>query len=64
MPPEGLAGNARLPEPLVTLPRERVQPVDGTGGDGGQDLFERAADDKLVAHKAKSCTGRSRSPAP
>ncbi|MEU1295169.1 hypothetical protein ABZ439_22365 [Streptomyces sp. NPDC005840] len=39
VPQEGPAGNARLPESLVTLPRERVQPVDGTGGIRGQDLF-------------------------
>lgn len=63
VPQEGLAGNVRLPESLVTLPRERTQPVDGTGGIRGQDLFAYAADDKPVAHKAKSCTGRSRAPA-
>ncbi len=62
VPWEKLAENARLSESLVTLLvmrlRERAQPVDGTGGDGGRDLFEYTDDGKLVVYEAKSFTGR------
>ncbi|WP_416531795.1 hypothetical protein [Streptomyces coelicoflavus] len=43
---------------LVMRLRERAQPVDGAGGDGGRDLFEYTDDDKLVVYEAKSFTGR------
>ncbi|WP_318219247.1 hypothetical protein [Streptomyces sp. SCL15-6] len=43
---------------LVMRLRERAQPVDGTGGDGGRDLFEYTDDNKLVVYEAKSFTGR------
>lgn len=62
VPWERLAENARLSESLVTLLvmrlRERAQPVDGTGGDGGRDLFEYTDDGELVVYEAKSFTGR------
>ncbi|MEV5441288.1 hypothetical protein AB0N23_01835 [Streptomyces sp. NPDC052644] len=62
VPWEKLAENPRLSESLVTLLvmrlRERAQPVDGTGGDGGRDLFEETDDGELVVYEAKSFTGR------
>ncbi|MGW9316793.1 hypothetical protein ACWGSB_31155 [Streptomyces albidoflavus] len=42
---------------MVMRLRERAQPVDGTGGDGGRDPFEYTDDDKLVVYEAKSFTG-------
>ncbi|MFJ8113053.1 hypothetical protein [Streptomyces sp. NPDC096132] len=62
VPWEKLAENPRLSESLVTLLvmrlRERAQAVDGTGGDGGRDLFEYTDDGELVVYEAKSFTGR------
>ncbi|MCX4993707.1 hypothetical protein [Streptomyces sp. NBC_00568] len=62
VPWEKLAENPSLSESLVTLLvmrlRERAQPVDGTGGDGGRDLFEYTDDGELVVYEAKSFTGR------
>ncbi|MFE9782266.1 hypothetical protein ACFYPA_29480 [Streptomyces sp. NPDC005775] len=62
VPWEKLAENPRLSESLVTLLvmrlREQAQAVDGTGGDGGRDLFEYTADGELVVYEAKSFTGR------
>lgn len=62
VPWERLAENPRLSESLVTLLvmrlRERAQPVDGTGGDGGRDLFEYTDNGELAVYEAKSFTGR------
>lgn len=62
VPWEKLAENPRLSESLVTLLvmrlRERAQPVDGVGGDGGRDLFEYTDDGELVVYEVKSFTGR------
>lgn len=62
VPWDKLAENPKQSESLVTLLmlrlRERAQPVDGTGGDGGRDLFEYTADGELVVYEAKSFTGR------
>ncbi|MEU3620306.1 hypothetical protein ABZ725_49790 [Streptomyces sp. NPDC006872] len=64
VPWEKLAESPRLSESLVTLLvmrlRERAQPVDGTGGDGGRDLFEYTDDGELVVYDAKSFTGRTK----
>ncbi len=35
----------------------RAQAVDGTGGDGGRDLFEYTADNRLINYEVKSFTG-------
>ncbi|MEV4865504.1 hypothetical protein MRBLMF1_006986 [Streptomyces ossamyceticus] len=43
---------------LVLRLRERARAVDGSGGDGGRDLFEDAEDGELVVYEAKSFTGR------
>lgn len=62
VPWEKLAENPSLSESLVTLLvmrlRERAQAVDGTGGDGGRDLFEYTDDGELIVYEAKSFTGR------
>lgn len=62
VPWEKLAENPRLSESLVTLLvmrlQKRAQPVDGTGGDGGRDLFEETDDGEVVVYEAKSFTGR------
>jgi hypothetical protein len=43
---------------LVLRLRDRAQAVDGTGGDGGRDLFEYTESNELVLYEAKSFTGR------
>ncbi|MFE2561612.1 hypothetical protein ACFXGT_37515 [Streptomyces sp. NPDC059352] len=65
IPWDDLAKNPRASESLVTLLmlrlRGRAQAVDGSGGDGGRDLFEYAEDGRLVIYEAKSFTGRMNS---
>lgn len=62
IPWDALAKNPRASESLVTLLmlrlRGRAQAVDGSGGDGGRDLFEYTEDGQLVIYEAKSFTGR------
>ncbi|MFF5837849.1 hypothetical protein ACFY7V_24565 [[Kitasatospora] papulosa] len=62
VPWEKLAECPKQSESLVTLLmlrlRERAQPVDGAGGDGGRDLFEYTPERELVLYEAKSFTGR------
>ncbi|MFJ5157055.1 hypothetical protein ACIQCF_37085 [Streptomyces sp. NPDC088353] len=43
---------------LVLRLRQRARAVDGSGGDGGRDLFEYTEDGELVVYEAKSFTGR------
>lgn len=43
---------------LVLRLRQRARAVDGSGGDGGRDLFEYTAGGELLAYEAKSFTGR------
>ena len=43
---------------LVLRLRERARAVDGSGGDGGRDLFEHTEDGELTVYEAKSFTGR------
>ncbi|MCX4758737.1 hypothetical protein [Kitasatospora purpeofusca] len=43
---------------LVLRLRPRAVPVDGSGGDGGRDLFEYAQSGELVLYEVKSFTGR------
>ncbi len=56
------AESPRVSEALVTMLvlrlRERARAVDGSGGDGGRDLFEDTEDGELVVYEAKSFTGR------
>lgn len=56
------AESPKVSEALVTMLvlrlRERARAVDGSGGDGGRDLFEDTEDDELVVYEAKSFTGR------
>ncbi|MFJ2651868.1 hypothetical protein ACIO1C_34735 [Streptomyces sp. NPDC087420] len=51
-----------MSEALVTLLVlrlcERARAVDGSGGDGGRDLFEHTEGGELTAYEAKSFTGR------
>ncbi|MFJ4836172.1 tetratricopeptide repeat protein [Streptomyces sp. NPDC088747] len=62
VPWERLAENSALSESVVTLLvlrlRKRAQAVDGSGGDGGRDLFEYTENGELVLYEAKSFTGR------
>ncbi|MFB6643759.1 hypothetical protein ACFCYF_41755 [Streptomyces chartreusis] len=63
VPWDELAKSPKVSESLVTLLmlrlRERAQAVDGSGGDGGRDLFEYTeGDGELVVYEAKSFTGR------
>ncbi|WP_430378172.1 hypothetical protein [Streptomyces sp. B1-3] len=56
------AESPKVSEVLVTMLvlrlREKARAVDGSGGDGGRDLFEYTADGELVVYEAKSFTGR------
>ncbi|MFI9835248.1 hypothetical protein ACIHIX_47180 [Streptomyces sp. NPDC051913] len=56
------AESPKVSEALVTMLvlrlRERARAVDGSGGDGGRDLFEYTADGELLVYEAKSFTGR------
>jgi hypothetical protein len=38
--------------------QKQAHPVDGTGGDGGRDLFEYTDNGELVVYETKSFTGR------
>ncbi|MCZ0210699.1 hypothetical protein OZK63_35480 [Streptomyces sp. UMAF16] len=62
VPWEELAKKPRVCESLVTLLLLRLYPrtqaVDGTGGDGGRDLFEYTEDNRLINYEVKSFTGR------
>lgn len=57
-----LAESPKTSESLVTLLmlrlHARARAVDGSGGDGGRDLFEYTEDGELVVYEAKSFTGR------
>ncbi|MDH6493431.1 hypothetical protein M2157_009518 [Streptomyces sp. SAI-127] len=52
----------KVSEALVTMLvlrlRQRARAVDGSGGDGGRDLFEYTAGGELLVYEAKSFTGR------
>ncbi|MFG2463801.1 hypothetical protein ACGFWE_43190 [Streptomyces sp. NPDC048523] len=56
------AERPKVSEALVTMLvlrlRERARAVDGSGGDGGRDLFEYTAGGELLVYEAKSFTGR------
>ncbi|MFJ4790834.1 hypothetical protein [Streptomyces sp. NPDC088794] len=56
------AESPKVSEALVTMLvlqlRERAQAVDGSGGDGGQDLCEHTESGELLIYEAKSFTGR------
>ncbi|MFD8916084.1 hypothetical protein [Streptomyces sp. NPDC059575] len=62
VPWEELAKKPKVCESLVSLlllrlcPRAQV--VDGTGGDGGRDLFEYTEANQLINYEVKSFTGR------
>jgi len=43
---------------LVLRLHQRARAVDGSGGDGGRDLFEHTEDGELTVYEAKSFTGR------
>ncbi|MEH0541499.1 hypothetical protein QBB31_44305 [Streptomyces scabiei] len=62
VPWEKLAESPRASESLVTLLmlrlREEARAVDGSGGDGGRDLFEYTDSGELIVYEAKSFTGR------
>ncbi|MDX3075941.1 hypothetical protein [Streptomyces sp. MI02-7b] len=62
VPWDKLAKTPTVSEALVTMlvlrMHSRAQEVDGTGGDGGRDLFEFTEDGELVHYEAKSFTGR------
>ncbi|TVZ76909.1 hypothetical protein [Streptomyces sp. BK340] len=61
VPWEELAKKPKACESLVTMLLLRLYPraqaVDGTGGDGGRDLFEYTADNRLINYEVKSFTG-------
>ncbi|MFC9004781.1 hypothetical protein ACFV2I_38250 [Streptomyces microflavus] len=62
VPWEKLAESPKISESLVTLLmlrlRTSAQAVDGTGGDGGRDLYEYTPANELLLYEAKSFTGR------
>lgn len=62
VPWDKLAESPKVSESLVTLLtlrlREKARAVDGSGGDGGRDLFEYTEGGELVVYEAKSFTGR------
>ncbi|MGW4198848.1 hypothetical protein [Streptomyces sp. NPDC005004] len=62
VPWEELAKKPKVCECLVTLLLLRLYPraqaVDGTGGDGGRDLFEYSEANQLINYEVKSFTGR------
>ncbi|MET8831608.1 hypothetical protein ABZX40_37975 [Streptomyces sp. NPDC004610] len=62
VPWEKLAESPKVSESLVTLLmlrlRQKAHAVDGSGGDGGRDLFEYTDSGELVVYEAKSFTGR------
>jgi hypothetical protein len=57
-----IAKTPAVSEALVTMLvlrlRPRAQEVDGTGGDGGRDLYEYTESGELIHYEAKSFTGR------
>ncbi|MYS17856.1 hypothetical protein [Streptomyces sp. SID4982] len=61
-PWEELAKKPKVCESLVSLLLLRLYPraqaVDGTGGDGGRDLFEYSETNQLINYEVKSFTGR------
>jgi hypothetical protein len=55
---ESPKGSEALVTMLVVRLRQRARAVDGSGGDGGRDLFEYTAGGELLVYEAKSFTGR------
>ncbi|MCX4991369.1 MULTISPECIES: hypothetical protein [unclassified Streptomyces] len=62
VPWQDIARTPTVSEALVTMLvlrlRPRAQEVDGTGGDGGRDLYEYTESGELIHYEAKSFTGR------
>ncbi|MEU5115902.1 hypothetical protein AB0G64_30870 [Streptomyces longwoodensis] len=62
VPWQEIAKTPTVSEALVTMLvlrlRPRAQEVDGTGGDGGRDLYEYTESGELIHYEAKSFTGR------
>ncbi|MFD4611927.1 hypothetical protein ACFWOT_28410 [Streptomyces sp. NPDC058440] len=62
VPWEELARKPKVCESLLSLLLLRLYPhaqvVDGTGGDGGRDLFEYSKANQLINYEVKSFTGR------
>ncbi|WP_405553936.1 hypothetical protein [Streptomyces sp. NBC_01171] len=62
VPWQEIAKTPTVSEALVTMLvlrlRSRAQEVDGTGGDGGRDLYEYTEFGELIHYEAKSFTGR------